>query len=237
MYSLQMRWRIFAKGFQLYFSRPGAVTRFSAALTVLVLVFTGSVGTYAYTSDDVNVLHPLYPVKQGIESAELGLAHSPEERARIHLKLALKRMDEAEKLEEREEAFEQTLEMMDGDVRQSITSAAVEHDAVIADHLSAHMEERMDGLKQRIKHLKDADGKNYKPGTRDRLERMETFTGHKIERIKEARNHIREALKEPQKRVFLREFLEDEEHQDDAGQEEDGPDDEPQQDQEIQTDS
>ncbi|MBI5793662.1 hypothetical protein HZA87_01050 [Candidatus Uhrbacteria bacterium] len=76
--------------------RPHGLRWSAVGLTALVVVFTMGTGVYAYESPDVVEGHPLYVVKQTIESVEKGLARTPEARAEFHSRMMARRLEEGE---------------------------------------------------------------------------------------------------------------------------------------------
>ena len=77
-----------------------------AGLLALLLVFIGT-GSYAYASDDVLPDHPLYPLRQTIEQAELNLSpmvtHAPKEK--IQAKILARRLKEIKIIREKKHAL------------------------------------------------------------------------------------------------------------------------------------
>lgn len=134
------------------FSRPRATSRplLRWALTAgiaLVILFTASVpGALASVPGDL-----LYPVKNVIESVELGLATSPEAQVGAYLTFAERRVSESEALAARG-VFDQNLV---GRARESlalaasITQAAGLDERVVSEK-TAEIEARIDGIVQEI---------------------------------------------------------------------------------------
>ena len=86
----------FFEGIHFLFRR---VSAFSIACMCL-MVGSGIATTFAYVSPDVHRESNLYFIKRFIERVELTVATSPEWRSRLHLKLAERRLQEAEVLSE-----------------------------------------------------------------------------------------------------------------------------------------
>ncbi len=90
---------------------PARFNYLPAVALILLLAIIITVPGYAYASSKVTLGHPLYPIKQVIENAELSLAKTGEQKAETYAKLAERRVAEAEVLskENKEEAIVKTL--------------------------------------------------------------------------------------------------------------------------------
>jgi len=86
--------------------RPPVWKLCGAGVLALLLVFIGT-GSYAYASDDVLPDHPLYPLRQTIENAELNLSpmvtHAPKEK--IQAKILARRLKEIKIIREKKHAL------------------------------------------------------------------------------------------------------------------------------------
>lgn len=90
---------------------PRSVFRFAAVgVASFTLVFGMGTGVYAYESPDVVDGHPLYPIKQGMETVEGRFAETPDQRAEFHLKMMRRRVTEAERLDAQREKITEILE-------------------------------------------------------------------------------------------------------------------------------
>jgi len=78
----------------------------TAGVVVFVLLIGTGTGVYAYESPQVADGHALYPMKQGIEKVEGWFARNPEGKAEYHLKMMGRRLDEAERHEQKEAMLE-----------------------------------------------------------------------------------------------------------------------------------
>ncbi|NQV90744.1 hypothetical protein HQ487_05080 [Candidatus Uhrbacteria bacterium] len=78
--------------------RPKSLTyRFAmVGLASFVLIFTMGTGVYAYESPEVTNGHPLYFVKNGMETLQQGFHRSPESRAEFHANMMRRRLQEGE---------------------------------------------------------------------------------------------------------------------------------------------
>ena len=219
MFALKMRYRMFKKGVNMYFVGTGARLKFASAGLVVFLVMGGGVGTYAYTNPDVTVDHLLYPFKRGIENVEGGFTFSPEQKAGFHLKMAMRRMDEAEKLHERfkknvelkdrAEAIAKTLEFMESEMDNSFMFVDGEFDVEKAEKVLNDFELKFGKMKERIGKLPPVEnGKPHIKMVREKLEHARRHAGEKLELLGPAREAIMEARRANMKRVMLREFME-----------------------------
>ena len=75
------------------------------SLTSFSLI-AGGTGVYAYSSDDVTPDHPLYALRQEIESVETSVAVTPEERTHVEQKHQQRRDHEQQVMEERKKERE-----------------------------------------------------------------------------------------------------------------------------------
>ncbi len=216
VFALKMKYRIWKKGVILYFSGTNAAKHFAGATLVVVLFFGGGgVGTYAYASPDVNVSHPLYPVKQGIESIEGRFAFSPEQKADFFMKKAMRRLDEAEimhrKLRARPEAVqeansvEKTLKMLNKEMERSFEYAEGEFDPERAGHLAQKMEQRCGMIRSRLDKLPPlGNGKPHISALRERMMSVDQNALQRMEQLKVLQDKVRRAREGKQKSVMLR---------------------------------
>ena len=72
--------------------------KFVPAIAVILLIILVSVPGYAYASSKVTQGHALYPIKKGIETIEISLAQSDIAKVKKYVKMAERRLDEAETL-------------------------------------------------------------------------------------------------------------------------------------------
>jgi hypothetical protein len=76
----------------------------SVAMVVILLSFLVGLPYYAYASSDIVRGNILYPLKQGVENIELGLANTPEKKITVLTKLASRRLTEVNKLSQQASA-------------------------------------------------------------------------------------------------------------------------------------
>lgn len=98
---------IVALGKRLRYGRPKHTALWKVAMTSMtsVSVLLLGTGSYAYASDSVLPDHPLYGVRQTIESAESALAITPTLKARVDVQLLRRRLQEEKVLAKRKKAI------------------------------------------------------------------------------------------------------------------------------------
>lgn len=72
--------------------------RYAVVALSLILILSVGTGVYAFTSSNVNVTHPLYPVKRSLEKVQKILARTPEQKANVDLEHLTKRRAELEQM-------------------------------------------------------------------------------------------------------------------------------------------
>lgn len=215
VFAAKMRYRVWKKGMIIYFTGTHAARHLAGATLVVVLFFGGGgVGTYAYASPDVNLNHPLYPVKQGIESIEGGFAFTPEQKADFFMKKAMRRLDEAEvmhnrlreRLEAEQEAMsvEETLEMINQEMERSFESAEGEFDPARAEELVQKMEQRCGMIRDRLDKLPPLEnGRPHISSLRERMMSLDQNALNRMEQLKEIEQTVQQAREGRQRRVML----------------------------------
>jgi len=215
MFAAKMRCRLWKKGLGIYFTGPHAKMHFAGATLVMFLFFGGGVGTYAYASPDVNVSHPLFAVKQGLETVEGTLAFSPEQKADFFMRQAMRRLDEAERMHGRlgkrlemaneAEAAQRTLEMINLEMERSFEFAGGEFDAERAENMVNRMEERCAQIHERIKGLPPLqNGRPHISALREKMTSLDDATLEKLEELRQARQTVMQARQGRHNRVMLR---------------------------------
>lgn len=76
-----------------------------AEVAVMVLVLLGGTTGYAYASDDVIPTHPLYPMREGVESVEETVAFTADAKAAVQRKHANRRLREIRTMRARRQAI------------------------------------------------------------------------------------------------------------------------------------
>lgn len=100
---------------------PRHAFRFAAVgIASVALIFGTGTGVYAYDSPKVVDGHPLYFVKQGLETVEGQFATTPEARARYHARMMERRMAEAEAFVAEQERVGQLLQSASDELDRSV---------------------------------------------------------------------------------------------------------------------
>ncbi len=215
MFAVKMRYRLWKKGLVIYFTGHHAKMHFAGATLVMFLFFGGGVGAYAYASPDVNVSHPLFAVKQGLENVEGSLAFSPEQKADFFMRQAMRRMDEAERmhfrLEQRlemsdeAEAAQRTLEMINLEMDRSFEYAAGEFDPEKAEEMVKRMEEKCSTIHERIEGLPPLqNGRPHISALHEKMTSLDDATLEKLDELRQARQTVMQARQGRHNRVMLR---------------------------------
>jgi len=189
IFGLKMRFRLAKKSVGMFWHRTKFTFKVATASTLLLIMIFGGVGTYAYTSPQVNASSMLYPIKRSIEDIEVGLSFSPEAKVRAHMKMARRRMDEVEFL-------------------QKHFSNLKDHEKANLNKTFDLMEKRMDRAldtipvtaqdnKKRLKLLHDIESDCGRLRTRaihinglSRAEKMTEFTKKRLNRIHTMQNGL-----------------------------------------------
>lgn len=215
MFAAKMRYRLWKKGLVIYFTGHHAKMHFAGATLVMFLFFGGGVGAYAYASPDVNVAHPLFAVKQGLETVEGGFAFTPEQKADFFMRQAMRRLDEAERihgrLEQRlemadeAEAAQRTLEMINLEMERSFEFAGGEFDAERAEEMVKKMEERCSKIHERIEGLPHLqNGRPHISALHEKMMNLDDATLEKLEELRQAKQTVMQARQGRHNRVMLR---------------------------------
>ncbi len=107
-------------------------------LAVVVLLAASGTGAYAYAGDAVTAGHPLYPVKQALEAAEVALAPTQSLQVAVRLRHAERRMRELQRLVDRQKIDPgPTLEQADAELDAGMEEAAAARPEVRARAIEA----------------------------------------------------------------------------------------------------
>lgn len=117
-------------------------------------------GAYAYTSPDVAVGTPLYPIKHQLESVEGSLQHSPSQKAAFLLKQIKRRESEAETLRHKQQptvAAEAEIHSVEKELEDVSTQLQNEHDTdpKVQERVQKRLEERKQKLENKEESLED----------------------------------------------------------------------------------
>ncbi len=197
-----------------------------AGLVGLVVLLTcgGSIAAYAYTSADVTVLHPLYPVKQGMESAELYFAINPQMRAEINLRHAKCRMAEMEKLngqmqnspqpQVEEDGFDRTMAMMQQHMQDSISSAAEDDESASAEQVIDSLHQNLQDMDNGLGVIAQDDQLMQEQMVRAQFDDLRQYTKNKLQRVEEVSLQIKSPMRIKGPHVFMRQLMEEQMDQD-----------------------
>ena len=219
-FKLGMRLR--QKSWAMYWSRAfadGGKLKFAgvAALAVL-LSLGGGIGVYAYTSPDVTVLHPLYPVKQGLESAELYFASTPKVRTEITMQHAQKRMAEMDKLSEdlqksatpknEEDGISKTLAQVQKNVETSLSSAADQDDAGEAEGTMDSLQQHLEEVDRHLGKISENEPVKIKKAVHDNVDDLRQYTKNKLLRVEDVSRRIKSPMRIKGPRVIMKDLTE-----------------------------
>jgi hypothetical protein len=210
LFRFKMEYRLMMKSINVYFIRPGAKLRFATAFILALVMMTGGVSTYAYTSPEVNAANILYPVKEGLEYLEARFIKNPEDLARFHMKRAARRLSESEVLQRRlsmnaapehlENALSVTMERMRREMNESMNLNDVELAPRPAENFLDEMHDHMTWMNDRLNRMPLRMGMNNP----DDLEQH-------MHRLNRARLHMQELnvdeLRNAPTKIKLRELL------------------------------
>ncbi len=224
-FAFKMRCKLYGKfsGLHLthFFGRAQVAPRrrfkFAGVILLAVLTLSSGVGVYAYASPDVTVLSPLYPVKQGLESAEYLFARTPGEQAALNRKRAMRRMAEVDFLSHsmkkssdpdwEEDGLTRTMAMMEGNMRSSLENAAEENET---GHAREIMNDMHDDFVQMNDQLASLGNREHIIKAKDisaKLDKMRRFTKVKIQKIEEAALDIDTAMQNSNPRIYIRRII------------------------------
>lgn len=126
-----------------------SVGRFApVAITMILLLSLVCLPYYAYASENIVRGDILYPVKQGIERIELGLADTPTKKVAVLTKLAERRLAEVEKLSEKDtiEANDNLAATID-----EITNLTVQANSEAEEKINSEEKKQVDNKIEQIK--------------------------------------------------------------------------------------
>jgi hypothetical protein len=184
-----------------------------AGVSALVVMMTlgGGVGVYAYASPDVNVMHPLYPIKEGLESTEVYFAPTPRIKAETQLRHARRRMEEMKRMEEfikddarGEEGMKTTILLVRKEMNDSLSYASDE------DSVNGAIE-AMDSMRKNLRQMDEELGGMYgSPSLSERkmvkahLEDLQHYTKLKMKKIDEASRQMTSPMRIKGPRVIMK---------------------------------
>lgn len=151
------------------------VMRFAAAALSVVLLFSVGTSAYAYSSDEVTPDHPLYGVRQTVESVEEAVALTPAWKERVRQKHLIRKQKEIERMLER---MPNLKERPEGQVLQRVESILKKGIAEKRD-----LDDVRDDV---LKEVREAQADRQRPAVRLRLRQIERRL-ESMERLRERR--------------------------------------------------
>lgn len=216
-YSLKLRLKLRSKAYALGWRHATAgMNRWKAAgaFSLVMVLLTGGLGTYAYASPEVTVDHPLYPVKQGLESAEEFFAGDAGAHAKVQMRHAMRRMDEMEKLADRMEQSDQpdtdeedvrlTMQMMQEHMKNSLDSAANEEKVDDAEDVIQAMHDNFSDVEKHLDMMNERQHLRVYPSMHANIDDMRDFTHNKLQRIEEVGREIKSPVRIQRARIIMR---------------------------------
>ncbi len=219
LFRIKMEYRIFKKGVYLFFRNGNLKLKMATAGGMLVVFFSGGIGTYAYASSDVTPDSFLYPVKQGIERIEIGLAFSPTDKARKHLKMAFRRLDENDVLRDRinrnvvnanaiRYALERTLLEAQNDMNTSVELISSESVSEPSAKVLGEFELKLAKMHNRMKHCKQLRSSAIQEMMMKKMNMLEQRANANFNKIRKARMRVIEIIQNGKnKRVLIRDVM------------------------------
>lgn len=193
--------------------------KFASLVMVGMLTLSGAVGAYAYSNDSVTVLHPLYPLKKSLESAELYLAYSPKDRARIHLKQAMKRLAEAEILQDQMEkstnpenetdGIDETFADMQEHMTQSLANGNDETDVREAAELVQNIKHDFTDVNRRVSKFQERFSGQNQIAIMNKIQQIKSFTEQKALKAQEDEEDLQQIILDRPRRGLLKHLGDD----------------------------
>lgn len=149
-------YRLIAKKESAYFNGSFTSKAFRPVpiVLLLLLIVFSLVPAYAYASPEVTRQHVLYPIKQAVEKIEIKLASSPDEKAEVYSKIATHRLEEAEYLSTKEEAY-------DDEVLRETIEEAIEYSVNAEQEIDAdEINNQENNIVEKINKTKEKQVKN-----------------------------------------------------------------------------
>jgi hypothetical protein len=149
--------------------------RFAAAALSIVILFSVGTSAYAYSSDEVTPDHPLYGVRQTVESAEEAIAVTPAWKERVRQKHLIRKQKEIERMLER---MPNLKDRPEGQALQRVES--------ILKRGIAEKRDLDDVRDDVLKEVREAQSDRQRPAVRLRLRQIEQRL-ESMERLRERR--------------------------------------------------
>lgn len=136
--------------------------RLSAAMSALVLSLGLGTSAYAYGSEEILPDHPLYPLREAVETVEERVVRTPALKSAIQRKHLERKLKEVQKVEEKHPEFR---EREEGKLLKEVETA-----------LKSGLDEKKSPKEIRrevVKKLRAADKKKLRPRMREQMNRLQ----------------------------------------------------------------
>jgi hypothetical protein len=195
-----------------------------AGVSALIVVLTagGGVGVYAYSSPDVTVLHPLYPIKQGLESTEVYFASTPKMKAEIQLRHAQMRMEEMKSIggvlqqnqqngggQPEEEGMKRTMVIVREQMNDSLAYAADEDSVNEAKEVIDALQKNLQDMDTSLGGISENEIMRERQAVRAHLEDLQQYTKLKLEKVDQVSRQISSPMRIKGPRVIMRYLTDD----------------------------
>jgi len=222
-FAFKLRLMLYRKAWQLYWRRKmvGA-SKFkvaSAGALITLLTVGGGVGVYAYSSPDVTVMHPLYPLKQSIESTEVYLAPSARLKAEIQLANSRRRINEMRRIgmimarNENREALEvgmrRTMLIARKQINESLAYAAEEDSINEAEEMMATMRQHLREIDNSLDEIVRAQMLNERAAIRNNMQELRQYAQIKLKKINQVSVQISSPMRIKGPRAIMRALVDD----------------------------
>ena len=198
--------------------------KFASIVMAGVMTLSGAVGAYAYSDNSVTVLHPLYPLKKGIESAELYLAATPKDKASVHLRQAMKRLAEAEVLKDQmdkssnpdneKDGLEETVADMQDQMTQTLANGNDETDVKEAAELVQTIKHDFKTVNNRVQNLESKFSNQKADSVKAKLEQIKNFTEQKVVKAEQDEDDLQQIILDRPRKGLLKHLGDSEMNQD-----------------------
>jgi len=222
-FAFKMRLMLQRKSWQMSWRRTMAGTgKFKVAGVGALITFLtvgGGVGVYAYSSPDVTVMHPLYPIKQGIESTEVYLAPSARLKAEIQLANTRRRMDEMQRIgqiivindnrQDIENGMQRTMLMARQQMNDSLAYAADEDSVNDAQEMMDMMQKHLQEMDDSLDGFSGAQMLNEQAAIKNNIQDLRQYTQLKLKKINQVSLQISSPMRIKGPRAILKTLTDD----------------------------
>jgi|GEM_PF-5326462 len=223
-FAFKMRLRLHRKAWQMGWheamSGTGKIKFAGISALAVILTCGGGVGVYAYSSPDVTVMHPLYPIKQGLESTEIYFAPTPRTKAEVQLKHAGRRMEEMKNIGEisrqngggrqaDEEGMNKTMLIVRKQMNDSLTYAADEDGLDEAKVVIDSLQIKMQDLDTSLGEISRSDIANERQAIKANMEDLRQYTKLKMKKINQVSGQMSSPMRIKGPRVIMKRLTDD----------------------------